>query len=100
MMTDAIQHYHELLTPALAADSQARLDEQQRRRGLGFGERPLCTVLRPRFLTVEQYRHLRHRVRPLMQACALVHEIAVADERFRRQFRLTAQEEELFRLSP
>jgi hypothetical protein len=50
---DAIQTYHELLTDELAAESQAQLDDQLRQRGLFFGDRPLTTVLRPRFLTPE-----------------------------------------------
>lgn len=99
MLQDAITTYHDLLD-GLATDSQERLDEQQRRRGLGFGGRPLCTVLRPRFLTVEQYRFLRQRVRVLLQAFNAVHEAAVADAGFRRQFRLTDEEEQLFAIDP
>ena len=61
MLQDAIATYHDLLD-GRAADSHQRLGEQQRRRGLTFDGRPLCTVLRPRFLTVDQYRFLRQRV--------------------------------------
>jgi hypothetical protein len=100
VLHDAIQTYLDLLTDDLAAASQERLDEQQRRRGLGFGDRPLCTVLRPRFLTVDQYRFLRQRVRLLMQAFNVLHDRAVADAGFRRQFGLTPEEDELFRLDP
>ena len=63
MLQDAISAYLDLLTEPLAADCQARLDGLQRRRGLAFGDRPLCTVLRPRFLTADQYRLLRQRIR-------------------------------------
>jgi hypothetical protein len=100
VLHDAIQTYLDLLTDDLAGASQERLDEQQRRRGLGFGGRPLCTVLRPRFLTVDQYRFLRARVRLLMQAFNVVHEHAVADAGFRARFGLTPEEDELFRLDP
>lgn len=100
MLNDTIQTYLDLLTPDLAAASQERLDEQQRRRGLGFGGRPLCTVLRPRFLTSEQYRFLRRRVGVVMQAFNAVHAAAVADAGFRRQFRLTPEEEALFSVEP
>jgi hypothetical protein len=98
--TDAIRHYHDLLTDDLAAASQDRLDEQQHRRGLAFGTRPLCTVLRPRFLTVGQYRFLRSRVGVLLQAFDAVQRRAVADDDFRRQFRLTPEEETLFDIEP
>jgi hypothetical protein len=72
------------------------LDEQQRLRGLTFGSQPLCCVLRPRFLTEEQYRFLQERVRILLGAFARIHESAVADAGFRSQFRLTPEEETLF----
>jgi hypothetical protein len=100
MLHDAIATYHDLLSDDLAAASQEALDEQQKRRGLGFGARPLCTVLRPRFLTAEQYRYLRQRVRVLMGAFTVIHEHAVRDRGFRRQFRLTPEEEELFAIEP
>lgn len=59
MLSDAISYYHSLLNDVLARDSQAALDEAQRREGLYFGDRPLATVLRPRLLTVAQYEELR-----------------------------------------
>ncbi|MFQ3594087.1 MAG: hypothetical protein SNJ82_12980, partial [Gemmataceae bacterium] len=100
MLAEAIDHYHRLLTPTLAAESHGRLGELQRQRGLAFGERPLATVLRPRFLTFENYRLIRQRVAILLQAFGRIHEAAVADEKFRQQFRLTPEEDELFRLDP
>ncbi|MGL4549575.1 MAG: hypothetical protein ACRC33_00195 [Gemmataceae bacterium] len=100
MPHDAVRRYHDLLTPALAEASHDALAEQQRRRGLGFGGRPLCTVLRPRFLTLDQYRLLRRRVAVLMGAFHAVHDAAVADPAFRAQFLLTPHEDELFQLDP
>ena len=100
MPSDAVRVYHDLLTDDLAAASQERLDEQQKRRGLCFGTRPLCTVSRPRFLTVGQYRFLRSRVAVLLGAFDAVQRRAVADDDFRRRFRLTPQEETLFAIEP
>ncbi len=68
LLQDAIVAWHDGLTPALAAESSGWLTEQLRRRGLCFGERPLCTVLRPRFLTIEQYDLLRARIAVLLKA--------------------------------
>jgi hypothetical protein len=96
VLDEAIRTYHDLLTEDLAAASQEMLDEQQRRRRLGFGDRLLCTVLRPRFLALEQYRFLRRRAGVLMQAFGIIHEAALSDAAFRRQFRLTKEEETLF----
>jgi hypothetical protein len=93
---DIIARYHDLLDEGLAADTQAQLDEQQARRGLLFGDRPLCTVLRPRFLSPEQYAYLRQRIAVLLPAFTKLHEAALEDARFRAQFGLFDWEEELF----
>ena len=95
---DAIAVYHDLLTPSLAAESQARLDQQQERHHLSFGERPLCTVLRPRFLNGNQYRFLEQCVGTLLSAFARIQRQALADATFRKQFGLHDWEEELLQI--
>ena len=100
MLHDAISAYHDLLAGTLAADSQAVLDELQRLNRLSFGARPLCTVLRPRFLTAKQYRFLQDRVAILLRAFNKTHAAAIADDGFRRQYRLSAEEEALFTHDP
>jgi hypothetical protein len=97
---DAIHHYHDLLTPQIAADSQAQLTAVQHQRGLAFGERPLCTVLRPRFLTHENYRFLCRRVGKLLRAFDKAYRAALADPAFRKQFLLLPEEEELVQHDP
>ena len=94
-MQDAIARYHELLTDELAQASEAMLTDQLRRRGLVFGDRPLATVLRPRFMTLDRYRLLQRRVRLLMGAFGKAYDRALADPAFRSQFRLTDWEERL-----
>ncbi len=96
-LQDAIRTYHDLLTEERAAETQEQLTEQLRRRGLFFGERPLCTVLRPRFLLPDQYNWLRRQIRPLLRAFRKISEVAVADATFRKQFDLFDWEEELIR---
>ena len=96
----AIEHYHELLTDELAAETQGQLDEQLERRGLFFGERPLCSVLRPRFLTPDQYRFLKTRCSLLLRAFDKIYLAAIEDGEFRSQFRLFDWEEELIRHEP
>ncbi|HLZ25503.1 MAG TPA: hypothetical protein VKQ30_25550 [Ktedonobacterales bacterium] len=97
---DAISAYHDLLSDSCAADSQAELEAQQHRRGLYFGTRPLTTVLRPRFLTPEQYRFMARRVNVLLRAFQTAYEAALTDPPFRAQFGLVEWEEELLRASP
>src|SRR6266480_3114872 len=96
-LREAIETYHELLTDELASASQARLDNQQQIRGITFGGRPLCSVLRPRFMTPEQYRFLQTRVRLLLHAFDKIYCRALEDEAFRKQFGLLDWEEELVR---
>jgi hypothetical protein len=102
MPTDAIAAYHDLLesNPALASDSQGALEKAQQLRGLLFGERPVCTVLRPRFLTSPQYKLLNDTVKVLLPAFQAAHDRAIADREFRHQFRLTDWEEELLAVDP
>ncbi len=99
-LNDAIRCYHDLLTDDIAAESQGQLDDQLQRRGLFFGDRPLCNVLRPRFLTPEQYTFLRKSIRPLLNAFRKISDAAVEDEVFRQQFRLSDWEEELIQIEP
>jgi hypothetical protein len=99
-LRDAIDAFHDLLTDELAAESQDHLDDQLRRRGLYFGTRPLCTVLRPRLLTPEQYGFLRGRLRMVLRAFDTAHRAALENEGVRAQFGLDGWEEELLALDP
>jgi hypothetical protein len=97
-MTDlskAIRFYHGLLDDEMARVSNELLEEQQQRRGLFFGTRPLCSVIRPRFLTHEQYRFLQTAIRDIMPVFAKAHTAALRDARFRAQFGLADWEEKL-----
>jgi hypothetical protein len=99
-LLEMIDAYHALLNDETGRASQAQLDDQLRRRGLFFGDRALCTVLRPRFLTPEQYRYLQHAIRTVMPAFEKAHRAAVADDALRAQFGLAAWEEELVHDDP
>jgi hypothetical protein len=96
----AIDDYHALLTDELAGETDALLAELQRRRGLYFGDRPLCTVLRPRLLLPEYQRFLAETVGTLLGAFAQAHTAALEDAAFRAQFALTDWEEALVTESP
>ncbi len=100
-LADVVHRYHDLLTrESLAADSQQWLDRWTQQRGLYFGDRPVCTVLRPRFLTPAQYRLIAQRTALLLPAFTKVLRRALGDPVFRRQFRLLDWEEELLTLPP
>jgi uncharacterized circularly permuted ATP-grasp superfamily protein len=97
---DAIAAYHDLLTDEVAADSQAQLDAQLRARGLFFGQRPVCSVLRPRFMAPGRYRTLQAGVARIMPAFSRAYEAAMADADLRGQFALEAWEERLIGCDP
>ena len=91
----AIAAWHEALTPELALESWEWLTGQLERRGLFFGVRPLCTVLRPRFLTPAAYDLLRTRIGLLLHAFDTALRAALADPAVLDQFRLDESERAL-----
>jgi hypothetical protein len=95
-----VEAYHALLTPEIAEASHEHLERMLRKRGLVFGGRPLCTVLRPRLMPVEEYAKLQRRIVPLMAAFRRVHERAMSDPAFRGQFGLAEWEETLLADDP
>lgn len=102
MPADAIAAYHDLLASGsvLAADSQAVLEKAQQLRGLQFGTRSVCTVLRPRFLSTAQYRLLHDTVGTLLPTFQAIYDRALVDTAFRQQFRMLDWEEQLLSVEP
>ena len=98
---EAIARYHEILAePEVAEASHAMLDAELRRRNMVFGGRPLCTVLRPRFLSADGYRLLAGRMQALMRVFGRAHAAAMTDPALRAQFRLADWEETLVLADP
>lgn len=101
MSTSAIARYHDALQDrAIAQASADVLDRQLRHDGLFFGERPLCSVLRPRFLSLTQYQQLATACALVGSAFEKVRVAAMADSALRAQFGLTAWEEQLIHADP
>ena len=92
--------YHSLLTPEIAEASHEHLEGVLRKRGLIFGGRPLCTVLRPRLMRPATYAALQQRMLPLLRAFRRIHDRAMEDPAFRRQFGLAPWEEFLLPADP
>lgn len=99
-MKSAVARYHDLLTPQVAADSHDWFVRQLRARGLEFGGRPLCSVLRPRFLTLEQYRLIAERSALVLSALETARAAAMTDQGLRAQFGLLDWEETLVHDDP
>ena len=73
MIQDAIDQYHALLTDQVALDAQAALNIDLRARKLYFGERPLCTVLRPHFYEPDQWDYLKRETEQMLGAFRKAH---------------------------
>jgi hypothetical protein len=76
------------------------LEQTLRDRGLFFGDRALCTVLRPRFLTPSQYGLMRRQGRLILRAFERAWGAAMADPSVFAQFRPEAWESELIGSDP
>lgn len=100
MSQPAIAAFHDGLDDALARESGEWLTARQRERGLTFGDRPLCTVIRPRFLSPTQYDALRTASAALLGAFRTAGALALDDTDFRAQFRLMEWEEQLLTTAP
>src|SRR5688572_32029714 len=97
---EPIDYYHSLLDVETARETHEQLTEQLRRRGLFFGDRPLSTVLRPRFIHPDQYRALQVAIHTVMPAFQKIYEAAMSDASFRSQFRLIEWEQMLVQVDP
>lgn len=100
MSSSAIATYLDLLTEPLAQDTQARMEQYHLQHKLYFGDRAMCTVLRPRFLSMEQYHFLQQRVRILLGAFHKIQSAALTSDPFRKQFGLSREEDELAMIDP
>ena len=96
----AIDAWHGVLTTERAGESSAWLTDQLGRRGLFFGDRPLCTVLRPRFLSPAQYALLQQRIAVLLRAFDKALRAALTRPGLLDQFGLQDWERELALTDP
>lgn len=96
-----LEHYHALLdNHDLGAASQETLVDMLRRDNLFFGDRPLCSVLRPRFLTLDQYKHIARGCLHVARAFEKVRVAAMQRPWLREQFGLQDWEEQLIHADP
>jgi hypothetical protein len=95
----AINHYHDLCTTGtLTQQSWEVLLPGLSERNLIFGQRPLCTVLRPMFHTPESYRYLTERTALTLSVFRKATAALLADPQLRAQLFLDQMEEELISL--
>ena len=101
MPSTAINRYHDALAQGSIAEASAEvLERQLRSQGLFFGDRPLCGVLRPRFLSSGEYRHIARACALVGSAFEAVRRAAMENSALRAQFGLTDWEERLIHADP
>ncbi len=98
MLAQAIDTYHSLLDDELAQAASAELFARLRPLSLYFGDRPICTVLRPYFYFNDQWNYMQRETEVLLSAFAVAHAACLADAKLREQLALEAYEEALFSL--
>jgi hypothetical protein len=100
MTAEAVGAWHDAVSGPLGVESGEWLNDQLARRGLMFGARPLCTVLRPRFLRATEYRMMAEGVGVLLGAFATALDAAVSQDSVLAQFRLEPWERDLALADP
>jgi hypothetical protein len=99
MITEAIQRYHDLLTDTVAAEADDYMRHCQQERGLYFGSRPLCVVLRPHFYTLDDWVFMKTRMETLLTAFRKAHEVCIESTEYRQQLHLTDLEEQMLEIN-
>lgn len=100
MLEQAIAHYHALLDPDTARATQQQLNDAQRAHNLFFGERPLMSVLRPRFITADQYALIQRACGLIAGAAQRLAPTLLEDAVLRADLALTPGEERLIAMHP
>lgn len=68
MITEAIQHYHDLLAGGMAETTHDVMQEELAKRRLFFGSLPVCRVMRPHFYMPDQWEFLAVRTKIVLRA--------------------------------
>jgi hypothetical protein len=100
MTTESIERYNSLLEGPLADDAIEKLSEGTVKYNLRYGDRPICAVLRPMFVTERQYERVRSDATLALSAIERLCRALMVDEKFRAELSLTEEEEHLISITP
>jgi len=100
MTADAIEHYNSLLEGPFADDAIEKLCEGTVKYNLRYGDRPVCAVLRPMFVTERQYERVRRDTTLALSAIERLCRALMADGKLRAELGLTPDEERLVSIDP
>ncbi|MCW5851795.1 MAG: hypothetical protein KIT87_17105 [Anaerolineae bacterium] len=90
--------YHDTLARTDAPELAETLFEQMRARGLTFGDRVVCSVLRPHFISERDYHFVQDAAVTILGAIARLGEAVIEDEGLRAKIGLTPEEEAIIAL--
>ncbi|MBO0857298.1 MAG: hypothetical protein J2P21_02370 [Chloracidobacterium sp.] len=100
MTTEAIEHYNSLLEGPFVDDAIEKLSEGTVKYNLRYGDRPICAVLRPMFITERQYERTRRDAALALSAIERLCRALIDDEKLRAELALTPDEERLISITP
>jgi hypothetical protein len=100
MTAEAIEDYNSLLEGPLADDAIEKLCEGTVKYNLRFGDRPVCAVLRPMFVTERRYELVRRDGTLALSAIERLCRALMADGHLRAELGLTPDEERLISIAP
>ncbi len=95
MISEAIQHYHDLLAEGMAESTHAVMQEELAKRRLFFGRVPVCRVMRPHFYMPDQWEFLAVRTKIVLRAFDKLHQACMESPELRAQLGLEEYEEQL-----
>lgn len=98
MISEVIDRYHALLTDDMAAETEAVMNVALKERRCYFGDRPLCTVLRPNFYEPQHWAYLKQATETILGAFRRAHNACLEQIDLRRQLDLEPWEEDLYAL--
>lgn len=94
----AIHDFHDLLNDEVAVENFGLLKTKMEQRWLAFGDRLLCTVLRPHFLSPADYNYLQRECEILLGAFDSLFQVIARDSALRAESGLTELEEGAFQI--
>jgi uncharacterized circularly permuted ATP-grasp superfamily protein len=94
----AVEYYNDLLVRRHLASTQEILERATREKGLAFGARPVCTVLRPLFVDDTIYEFVQRASTLVMRGISTLGKRLFEDGALRRELDLSSEEEEIIQI--
>jgi hypothetical protein len=98
MTQEATEYFHSLLNDRVAEETTLQMNALLKERKLFFGDRALCTVLRPHFYTPRQFDYLKNETEIILGAFAKTQKACIQSSALRRKFFLEPWEEKVIHL--